>query len=63
MEVTGAAARQYRDAWVHYADRIEVGATWQAEKSSRIGLAVWWIDYDHFTMAGGGIIGGPLKSD
>jgi hypothetical protein len=60
-DVIGTATRQYRDAFDRYADRIEVAVAWKSEKKSRIGFHVWWIDYDRFTIAGGGIIAGPLK--
>ncbi len=60
MDVTGSAARQYRDAWDRYADRIEVGCTWKTDKKARFGFTVWWIDYDRFTVAGGGLVAGPL---
>jgi len=60
MQVLGTVARQYRDRWDRYADRIEVGFTWKADKKSRVGFAVWWLDYDRFTIAGGGIVAAPL---
>ncbi|HEU5056075.1 MAG TPA: hypothetical protein VFU21_06105 [Kofleriaceae bacterium] len=59
VQVLGTAARQYRDRWDRYADRIEVGATWKAEKKTRVGFAIWWLDYDRFTIAGGGIVAAP----
>lgn len=55
-DVVGTAARQYRDRWDRYADRIEVAFTWKAEDKGRFGFTVWWLDYDHFTIAGGGIL-------
>lgn len=54
-DVIATAARQYRDRWDRYADRIEVAFTWQAEEKGRVGFAVWWLDYDRFTIAGAGI--------
>lgn len=60
-EVIGTAARQYRDRWDRYADRIEVGCSWKAEKKGRFGFTVWWLDYDHFTIAGGGILVSQLE--
>lgn len=60
VDVVGSAARQYRDQFDRYGDRIEVEVSWPAEKKGRVGVAVWWIDYDRFTVAGGGMVVGPL---
>ena len=59
-EVLGTVARQYRDRWDRYADRIEVACTWKGDKKGRVGFAIWWLDYDRFTIAGGGIVVTPL---
>ncbi|HEY8141422.1 MAG TPA: hypothetical protein VIG06_02085 [Kofleriaceae bacterium] len=61
-ELSGTAARQYRDRWDRYADRIEVGFSWKAGDKGRVGLTVWWLDYDRFTVAGGGIVAAPFDS-
>lgn len=61
MDVLGTAGRQYRDGWDRYANRIEVSCTWKADKA-RVGLAAWWIDYEHFTFAGGGLVAGALNA-
>ena len=59
-ELLGTAARQYRDRWDRYADRIEVGMSWKAGDKGRVGVTVWWLDYDRFTIAGGGIVAAPF---
>jgi len=60
-EVMGTAARQYRDRWDRYADRIEVTCSWKADKKGRFGFTVWWLDYDRFTIAGGGIVASEFE--
>lgn len=66
--VLGTMARQFRDGYDRYADRIEVAFTWKTEKKqekgpTRFGFVAWWMDYDIFTIAGGGITAGPIGDD